>query len=322
MATLVSPEPYAPFMTSPRIPVELVLKTIQHLPFQDGNQIATLRTAHPRLRALFTNYEHSIAKHFMKNELRHAQTDFPCHETRLSVDWLATCVKSYDTVDEVMHALCSPHNNHAIPRHNIPLANAGLLLLYRLAAQDSHAHKLTYLTTLPNDALTALYLTLHHATLTARYTGSGWINQRSYGRFMDANQISLRTDLEFSFVEAVLCSADGPALILDTLLGRPCAEITLLNVYHECGTRDWAWPCWGDGKGEFEPPRTQGPVREVRGGSTLYSCLLEGLARGLGCGIEGVRGKVEERLAERGSGIAWLSLEGKARLLLGLDVDV
>ncbi|KAG9187002.1 hypothetical protein G6011_10110 [Alternaria panax] len=245
MATLSDPSPYLNFLISPRIPPELVLRTIQHLPFNDGTLITAIRSAHPRLRAIFKNYESSITSSFMRKELRHAETDFSCKSGSITVEWLADCVGKYDIVDDVMDALCSDYNFNAIPRHNMPLANAGILLLYRLASID----RLTYMTSLPRDPLTAMYLTLHHATLTARYHGSGWINQRTYGRFMDANQVSLRCELEFCFAEAALCL--GPQFISDTLLHHDTsdAETTLLNFYVDHGTHDWEWPCWGGAKG-------------------------------------------------------------------------
>ena len=134
MATLPDPSPYLNFLISPRIPPELVLKTIQHLPFNDGTLITAIRSAHPRLRAIFKNYEKSITGSFMRKELRHAETDFSRQDGRLNVDWLADCVSKYDIVDDVMDALCSEHNFNAVLRHNISLANAGLLLLYKLVS--------------------------------------------------------------------------------------------------------------------------------------------------------------------------------------------
>jgi hypothetical protein len=134
MATFSDLSPYLNFLISPRIPPELVLKTIQHLPFNDGSLITTIRTAHPRLRAIFKNYERSITGSFMRKELRHAETDFSCQDGRLNVDWLTGCVGKYDIVDDVMDALCSEHNFNAVLRHNVSLANAGLLLLYKLVS--------------------------------------------------------------------------------------------------------------------------------------------------------------------------------------------
>jgi hypothetical protein len=134
MATLPDPSPYLNFLISPRIPPELVLKTIQHLPFNDGTLITAIRSAHPRLCAIFKNYEKSITGSFMRKELRHAETDFSRQDGRLNVDWLADCVSKYDIVDDVMDALCSEHNFNAVLRHNISLANAGLLLLYKLVS--------------------------------------------------------------------------------------------------------------------------------------------------------------------------------------------
>lgn len=93
-----------------------------------------IRSAHPRLEAIVSNYELSITTRFMKKELRHAQTDFGCAGGRISVDWLAECVRKYDIMDDIMDLLCSEHNFMAILPHNRALANAGLLLLYRLAS--------------------------------------------------------------------------------------------------------------------------------------------------------------------------------------------
>ncbi|RYN40511.1 hypothetical protein AA0114_g11017 [Alternaria tenuissima] len=320
MATLPDPSPYLNFLISPRIPPELVLKTIQHLPFNDGTLITAIRSAHPRLRAIFKNYEKSITGSFMRKELRHAETDFSRQDGRLNVDWLADCVSKYDIVDDVMDALCSEHNFNVVLRHNISLANAGLLLLYKLVSIASHTDRLTYIKSLPQDPLTAIYLILHHATLSARYHGSGWINQRTYGRFMDANQVSLRCELEFCFAEAALVL--GPEFISDSLLHHDTgdAETVLLNFYVDHGTHDWAWPCWGGGKGEFEPPRAHGPQREPGKGRSLFTTLLERLAECMGCGLGDVRTRVERELETRDHSLAYLSLAGKARLLEGRNV--
>ena len=132
MATFGPLSTYGQFLISPRIPPELVLKTIQHLPFNDGSLVTSVRNAHPRLQTLFRNYERSLTSSFMRKELRHAATDFKCDQ--FTVGWLAACVRSYDIVDDVMDALCSAQNRISVSRHNVSLANAGLLLLYRMVA--------------------------------------------------------------------------------------------------------------------------------------------------------------------------------------------
>jgi len=133
MAT-VDPTLYSQFLVSPRIPPELVLKTIQYLPFEDGKMISTLRCAHPRLWDIFKTYERSITGSFMRRELRHAQTDFPCEKEAPNLRWLVECVKRYDIVDDIMDALFSERNCFAVARHNLSLVNAGVLLSYRLVS--------------------------------------------------------------------------------------------------------------------------------------------------------------------------------------------
>jgi hypothetical protein len=164
-----------------------------------------------------------------------------------------------------------------------------------------------------------MYLVLHHATLSARYHGSGWIHQRTYGPLMDANQVELRSELEFCFAEAALTI--GPEFISDTLLHHDTtyAETTLLNFYHDHGIHDWYWPC--SGKGEFEPPRTQGPQREQGKERSLFTTLLERLSELMECRLEDVRPRVEQHLTATTHLTAHLSLAGKARLLEGLDVE-
>lgn len=187
---------------------------------------------------------------------------------------------------------------------------------------DDHAAKLAYVQNLSRDGLIALYLALHHATLSARYHGSGWIHQRTYGRFMDANQLSLRNEMEFCFAEAALLH--GPQFISDMLLHHDTsdAETTLLNVYHDHGTLDWDWPCWGSGAGEFEPPRTHGPQKEVgQKGRSLFTTLLERLADEIGSPLAEVRSRVETSTDDQNHSLAYLDLEGKARLMQGLNVN-
>ncbi|KAF2029368.1 hypothetical protein EK21DRAFT_67762 [Setomelanomma holmii] len=307
------------FLTSPRIPPELVLNTIQHLPFEDGSAIASLSTNH-RVKNLLRTYEHSITRFFMQKELRHALADFPCTK-EFGLKWLSQCVARYDVVDAVMDELTWRENCVAVEPHNIAVVNAGLLLLYRLESIASHTTKLNFIKSLPRDPLIATYLALHHATLTARYHGHGWIHQGTYGRFMDANHLSLRNEMEFCFAEATL--SVGPEFLYDMLVNPsdPSGETTLLNFYHDHGTHDWEWPCWGDGKGEFEPPRTQGPQREDGSkGRTLFTSMLERMAELEKCPLDEVRARIEEQTDEKDHGLAFLSLDGKARLIRGLDV--
>jgi hypothetical protein len=146
------------------------------------------------------------------------------------------------------------------------------------------------------------------------------MSQRKYGRFMDANQLSLRNELEFCFAEATLHT--GPDFISDILLRQSSdAEITLMNCYHDHGTHDWEWPCWGGGKGEFEPPRTQGPHREPDSNKSLFTALLERLAELTKYPVEDVRAKLELDVQDTRHPLAWLDLTGKARLLQGLDLE-
>lgn len=187
---------------------------------------------------------------------------------------------------------------------------------------ESHAEKLALIKSLPRDPLIAIYLTLHHATLTARYHGSGWIHQRTYGRFMDANQISLRNELEFCFAEAALTL--GPRFISDLLLRptKPGAEATFLNFYLDHGTHDWIWPGWGEGKGEFNPPKVQGPKK--RPGSeerSLFTTMLETLADCLKVSLDEVRGRIEEQTNNPDHPLSYLNLYGKARLMEGRNWD-
>jgi hypothetical protein len=139
---------------------------------------------------------------------------------------------------------------------------------------------------------------------------------------MDANQLSLRNELEFCYAEATLNI--GPEFISDMLLHHDTsnAEATLLNVYHEHGTLDWDWPCWGNGVGEFEPPRTQGPHKKSGNcGRSLFTTLLERMAEVMKCPVEEVRSRTEQHIDMKHHPLAYLDLEGKARLLQGLDLN-
>jgi hypothetical protein len=134
------------FLVSRRIPPELILKTIQHLPFEDGKRIASL-CAIPNLSDLIKTYEHSITQWFMKKELRHALVDFPYSE-KFGLYWLSNCVSRYDIVDAVMDELTWRENCVAVEPHNVAAVNAGLLLLYRLASirKCNSLHSLVFIT--------------------------------------------------------------------------------------------------------------------------------------------------------------------------------
>lgn len=120
-------------LISAAIPPEIILRIIQHLPFQKGGDILRLQLVHPRLQSLLKNYEHSLTRIFMNRELPHASIDFPCF-AKFGYRYLAECVKKYDIVDDVMDALVSRQNCCAVEEHNMALVNAGLLLIYRVAS--------------------------------------------------------------------------------------------------------------------------------------------------------------------------------------------
>lgn len=130
-----SAAPSRPQLTliSPAIPPEIILRTIQYLPFDNGKDILKLQHVHPRLRDLLRNYERSLTRTFMNRELPHASTDFPCC-AKFGYRCLAECVKRYDIVDDVMDALSSRQNCYAVEEHNMALLNAGLLLIYRISS--------------------------------------------------------------------------------------------------------------------------------------------------------------------------------------------
>lgn len=120
-------------LVSPDIPPEIILKIIQYLPFENGKNILKLQHVHPRLRDLLQNYERSLTRTFMNQELPHASTDFPCC-AKFGYLCLAECVRRYDIVDDIMDALSSRQNCYAVEEHNVPLLNTGLLLIYRVAS--------------------------------------------------------------------------------------------------------------------------------------------------------------------------------------------
>ncbi|KAL5115234.1 hypothetical protein ACEQ8H_006908 [Pleosporales sp. CAS-2024a] len=315
------------FLMSKRIPPELILETIQHVPFEDGARIKCLRRLIPRVQQVISQYEYSLTRWFMKKELRHAAVDFPYGDDMFSLRWLSECVSRYDIVDAIMRELTWCQNCVAVASHNVAVVYAGLLLLYRLASLDGHAPKHALLKTLSRSSSTALYLALQHATLTARYHGHGWIHQRSTygygGRFMDDahhhQQLSLRNELEFCFAEASLCL--GPVFLYDMLVTpeEGQGEISLLNVYHEHASHDWDGPCWEGGAARVEPPRTQGPQKEDKG-TSLFTALLERMAEVEKCSLAEVRRRVDETRGARDHDLAFLTLDAKARVIAGEDV--
>jgi hypothetical protein len=88
-------------------PPELLLESIQQLPFGDGSIITTLYNIHPRITSLLRVYQQSITRSFVKKELQHAPADFPRSPQRQGYKWLRECVKRYDVVDDVMAVLMS-----------------------------------------------------------------------------------------------------------------------------------------------------------------------------------------------------------------------
>jgi hypothetical protein len=143
------------------------------------------------------------------------------------------------------------------------------------------------------------------------------MNQRTYGHFMDATALSIRSDVEFSFSES--CLEVGPSFIQSALLTPDNAEITLLNVYHDQAVHDWDV---GSTEGGIEPPATQGPQRDPRSRErTMWTVLLERLSELVGCPLENVRGRIEIGCELPDHSLAMLSLYGKERLVKGLDME-
>lgn len=186
------------------------------------------------------------------------------------------------------------------------------------ATPESYSSKLSFLKSLPRDPLTVVYLAINYSTLTARYHGQGLIHQRTYGRFMDVNTLSLRSDIEFCFGEGALNL--GPSFISDVLLNSEHAEAMLLNFYHDHAIRDWDISNWIEG--DFKPPLTQGPERgPAMAQRSLFTTLLERLAELAECPLEEIRGRIEEDVEVSDHSLAWLDLKGKARLIQGSDLE-
>lgn len=186
---------------------------------------------------------------------------------------------------------------------------------------ERHDAKKNLIESLPRDPLVAIYLAVHHAKLTGRYHGHGWIQQHTYGRFMDASQLSLRTEIEFCFAEATLNI--GPNFLYDMLVNPtdPSGEITLLNIYHDRRTHDWDPSSWNSAT-DFNPPRTQGPQREAGSkGRSLFTILLERMAELEGCLLEEIKSRIEESTSTKNHELAFLSLVAKMRLIRGLNID-
>jgi hypothetical protein len=117
-------------------PTELVLEIIERVPYGDGSIISNLARTHSRLQTILSSYEQSLASSFAHKELKHAAVDFPINQQGFR--WLQSCVKRYDSVDDLMAMLVSEHNVFPVRKHNMGLVNTGLLLLYRLQSLGTY----------------------------------------------------------------------------------------------------------------------------------------------------------------------------------------
>ncbi|KAF2120725.1 hypothetical protein BDV96DRAFT_272840 [Lophiotrema nucula] len=293
-------------------PPEILLEVVQRLPF-DKNLVPQLASIHPYIQAILVAYETSVTKAFVQKNLYHALTDFPT--SRPTYVWLSRCVQQYDVVDDVMEVLTSEHNCFAVEKHNVSLVNTGLYLLYRLQEFEAPDSKIAFIKALPRDPLTAVFLAIHYSTLTARYESQGIINQQTYGRFLDANRLELRNDIEFAFSEGVLDL--GAKFVADVLLRAEGAEPALLCIYHDHSIHDWVMQrADANADPDFQPPITQGPHRDPETKArSLYTTLLERLAELYGCPLQEVISKVEEEVELPDHDLAWLNLHGKARVI-------
>ncbi len=178
-----------------------------------------------------------------------------------------------------------------------------------------------HLKSLGRETLTAIYLTIHHATLSARYHSSGWINQRNYGELTEVQQSPLGQNLEFAFAEAAL--SIGPEFISNTLLrwDSSDAETVLLNFYHNQNIDVWHRVDREDGNRELQLSKVQGPHQEPGTQSTsFFATMIERMAELADCPLEDVRSRVEQQTDEEGHLLAYLDMKGKARLFQEFDL--
>ncbi|KAF1996845.1 hypothetical protein P154DRAFT_304648 [Amniculicola lignicola CBS 123094] len=306
-------------LTDLSFPTELILEIVQHLPF-DANTISTLASVHPRIKAVLYAHNISITKHFARRQLPHVFIDFPRDNSIVNYAWLAQCIHQYDTTDHIMATLTSELNHFAVESHNMALANAGLLLLYRISSIESYPARLTFLKNLSRDPLIAVWFVVHFSTLTARYYAKRVINQQTYakGQRLNAAQVQFREDIEFAFAEGALNL--GPDFIADVFYQEDGAEPTLMCFYHQHTNRP-VGPV--DQDIDFQRPVTQGPLQEP--GSkprSLYTTLLECLSQLYKSSLEDVAmGVIEVDTKFDDHHLAGLTLSGKARLLQGLDMN-
>ncbi|KAF1956216.1 hypothetical protein CC80DRAFT_562875 [Byssothecium circinans] len=311
---MVTPSPSK--LVSPSFPPELLLKAIEHLPFNNGTLIQTLSITHPCFQSLLHIYERSITKSYSRRELPHAASDFPREAEARGFAWLSECVEKYDVVDEVMAQLTDEENCFKVERHNMGVVYTGMLLLYHLSSIEPHASKLTFLNTLPLHPLTALYLAVHATLVTARFHVPGsLLHHHRFGTTMDATTLSLRSDMDFAFSET--CLQLGPAFMHSMLCAPQTAEAALLNVYHEFVVSDWDLAQVRDM--EVKPPVTEGPVREEKEGS-CWCALLGRVGALAGCEVGDVPGWVEERCEGEGHELAFLGVRGRRMLMAGRDL--
>ncbi|KAF2706812.1 hypothetical protein K504DRAFT_459230 [Pleomassaria siparia CBS 279.74] len=305
-----------PNLITTSFPAELVANIIERIPF-DHKVTPTLALVHSRFRDLLSNYQTSIAKNFARRNLPHVYRDFPCDENATSYEWLSRCIQKYDVVDDVMAVLLSDINCYAVEMHNMAVVNTGLFLLYRLCSIDDQGQKTAFLKSLPQDPLVAIFLAVDYSTLAARYHGKGIINQGTYGRFLDANRLEMRNDVEFSFSEAIMNL--GPQFIHDSLLNADDSEATLMCLYHDHTIHDWDQNATPE---DFMPPVTQGPSRDpnlvMR---SLFTTLLDRLAELGDCKVSEIKGRIWEHVQIPDHSLAWLNLYGKERLVSGRDLD-
>lgn len=336
--------PTTPHLTA--LPAEILLSIIETVPLERAT-LLNLHLTHPSIRRLLQNYEISVSRNNAKAYMRHATTDFPPprdgeeivdgkgkkvgYERKAGYAWLFRTMQRYDICDAVMSVLTSPFVCHNVRGLNQCAILTGLYLLYRVVDLGDYEAKLQYLDTLALDPLTAILLTIWHATLISRYHGLGAINSVTYthqherGHYqLDANQLELRSEIENAFAEAVM--EHGPSFIYGILGFDGAAEVTLLLSYHDHAIQDWLPPTHP--QDTFRPLITEGPRLPPSSpsspssdqGQTLYTALLTRIATLLQCSRADTLHRIVSRSEEDDHSLANLSMEGKRLLLAGLDV--
>ena len=149
-----------------RVPNEVVLIIIEHLPF-DAGTFRALHLVDRHLQSVITTYEYSVTLSIAQTQYPDALTIYlassPLRITRPAFHWLSELHNRSNTIATILGLVASTSLQIVLPQPQAPwirLITAALHICYRLQDCSSSSERAALICSLPLNSLAVVYITL------------------------------------------------------------------------------------------------------------------------------------------------------------------